>query len=165
MKKTSLESSSDIVDTLNWKLQDINRSNVPAESAVADYIALAVDNLNKDIQYIKSVEKDYATQRKLKTKQIEEIKVKGAEFFISIGLVKLDGIKCSSITLTKGKESQTTADNKSIFYPLISELEIEELLIELGKAEMRIVTEKKITKEIPIKLRINKYNENNTATT
>ncbi len=155
LKKTSLEVSENVEDTLIWKLQRIEEAKLPTESGIADYIALAIQNLENEVDYIKSVETDYKEQREAIKEQIEAIKVQGAKFFNDAGIVKVEGVICSSITLTKGKEEVTTETTKKVFTPLITNAEIEELLIGLGKAEMKPVTETKITNFIPQKLTVN----------
>lgn len=155
IKKTSLEVSENVEDTLTWKLQKIEEAKLPTESGIADYIALAIQNLENEVDYIKSIEIDYKEQRETIKEQIEAIKVQGAKFFNDAGIVKVEGVICSSITLTKGKEEATTETTKKVFTPLISNAEIEELLIGLGKAEMKTVTETKTSKFIPQKLTVN----------
>jgi len=160
IKKTSLENSMDIEDTLKWKLQRIEENNLPTESGIADYIALTVKNLEHEIEYIKTIEAEYAIDRKEKVQQIEAIKVEGAKFFEGAGIVKIEGIRCSSITVTKQKDAETTETTKKVFTPLISQADIEELLLGLGKAEMKTVTISKTSNFIPAKLRINGINKN-----
>ncbi|MCK4500165.1 hypothetical protein KAU11_06680 [Candidatus Babeliales bacterium] len=160
IKKTSLESSEDVADTLTWKLQKIEEAKLPTESGIADYIALAIQNLNKEIEYIKSIEAEYKEQSDALKEQIEAIKVQGAKFFNDAGIVKIEGVICSSITLTKGKEIETTETIKKVFTPLISKAEIEELLIGLGKAEMKTITESKTSNFVPQKLTINSRKKN-----
>lgn len=155
MKKTSLEVSEDVEDTLTWKLQKIEEAKLPTESGIADYIALAIQNLENEVEYIKSIEADYKSQKAYLNSQIEVIKVQGAKFFNDAGIVKVEGVICSSITLTKGKETETTETTKKVFTPLISKAEIEELLIGLGKAEMKTITESKTSNFVPQKLTIN----------
>lgn len=159
-KKTSLEKSEDVKDTLNWKLTRIQEANMPMESGIADYIALAIQNLEHEIEYIKEIEGNYKEKREEISKQIEQIKIEGANFFNDVGIVKVDGVICSSITLTKQKDSITTETSKKVFKTSLSQAEIEELLLGLGKAEIVTVIEEKTSKAIPAKLKINKRKSN-----
>jgi hypothetical protein len=159
LKKTSLEKSDNIEDTLKWKLKTIGEKNLPTESGIADYIALGIKNLEKEVEYIKSIEADYKKEREVIVKQIEAIKIDGAKFFQDAGIVKIEGVICSSITLTKQKVSETIEKVEKVFTPLITSIEIEELLLGLGKAEMKKVTTSKTSNAIPAKLAINKRKE------
>lgn len=155
-KKTSLEETKDVIDTLKWKINTIESANLPTETALADYIAFGLENLDNKIKYIQSIKKDYENEIKETKKQIDFIKVEGAKFLQDAGIDKLDGVICSSITLTSGKEGREEDTQEQVFTPLISQEEIEQLLLDLGKAEMRTVTKTKVTKFIPPKLKINK---------
>lgn len=155
-KKTSLQTSDDIGDTLNWKLKIIMENKMPTESGIADYISLAIENLEREIKYIESVETDYKTQKKYLSEQIKSIKIEGAEFFQNNGIIKVEGIVCSSITIVDQKDAETTTSSKKVFTPLISPAEIEELLIGLGKAEMKTISTDNTSNFIPAKLRVNK---------
>jgi len=154
-KKTSLESTENVKDTLEWKLQSIKVANLPTETALADYIAFSIDNLNNKISYIQVAKKEFEDEIKEVNNQIEYIKTEGAKFLQDAGIERLEGIICSSVTITKGRQEEETETKKAVFTPLISEAEIEEFLIKQGKAEMRVVTETKITKFIAPKLKIN----------
>ena len=153
---TNLESSNNVADTLNWKLEALAKENLPTDTGIADYIAFAVENLEKKIDYIKQIEEQIKKEKNAVKEQIERIKVEGAKFFNDNGIVKIEGVICSSITVTKGKEEEVKVETVKEFVPLISQAEIEELLIGLGKAEIRTVQKEKVQKAIPPKLRINK---------
>lgn len=154
-KKTSLEVSKDIKDTLDWKIKTIEAKKLPTETAIADYIALGIQNLDNKLEYIKNTKAELDKDAKTIKNQIEHIKIEGAKFLKDAGIEKLDGLICSSITLTNEKKETEEYTKKLVFTPLISQAEIEELLIGLGKAEMREVVETKTTNYIPPKLKIN----------
>ena len=156
IKKTSLESSSDISDTLEWKLKTIEEAKLPTETALADYIALGIENLNNKLFYAQEVKKEYEEDIKEIKGQIEHIKIGGAKFLTDTGIEKLEGVICSSITISKEKQAEDIETTEMVFTPLISQAEIEELLIALGKAEMKEVVTTKTTNFIPSKLKINK---------
>ena len=156
IKKTTLEASDDIKNTLQWKVDTLQSKGMQTGSGIADYIANAVNNIENEIDYISSMEQEYKQRKKELKEQAEKIKTVGAEFFQEMGVVKIEGINCSSITVTKGKDEKVETHNEKVFTPLISQAEIEELLIGLGKAEMQTQTIEKKSKHIPPKLRINK---------
>jgi hypothetical protein len=155
IKKTSLEKSDDVLDTLTWKVSYIKESGLPIESGLADYIALALQNIGHELAYLKDVKKQISEREKFMKSQAETIKVDGARFFELNGLEKLEGEICSSVTVTKGKEAKNTETTEDVFTLLIDEEEMRELLIGLGKAEMRKITTTKTTNETPSKLRVN----------
>ena len=156
IKKTSLEQSEDVIDTLEWKIKTIEESKLPIESGLADYIALAVDNLDNELKYISSIEKQISDKKKWLKNQIEKIKIDGAKYISSLGIEKLEGVICSSVTISNEKPAKEEEVITKEFNLLISEAEMQELLIGLGKAEMKKVTITKTTNYIPAKLRINK---------
>ncbi len=152
----NLEASTNVADTLNWKLETLARENLPTDTGIADYIAFAIENLEKKADYIKQIEEQLKKEKNAIKEQIERIKVEGAKFFNDNGIVKIEGVICSSITVTPGREEEVKVEKVKEFVPLISQAEIEELLIGLGKAEIRTIEKEKVQKAIPPKLRINK---------
>jgi len=153
---TSLEKSTSVEDTLNWKLVELSKENKPTDTGIADYIAFAVKNLEQQVKYIGDMEKEIKEKKKAINDQIDKIKIEGAKFFENNGIVRIDGVVCSSITVIPAKQESVKAEKVQEFIPLISQAEIEELLIGLGKAEMRTVEKEKTTKATPAKLKINK---------
>jgi hypothetical protein len=156
IKKTSLENSADVIDTLKWKMQTIEEKRLPVEMGLADYIELAVSNLTNEQNYLADVKKQVADRDNEVKEQLEAIKVDGAVFLQSMGIEKLKGAICSSVSITKARPESEETTTSQVFTPLISEEEIQELLLALGKAEMRTVTETKTTKALPAKLKVNK---------
>jgi len=155
-KKTSLEKTDDVADTLNWKVKTITKASLPIESGLADYIAFSVDNLQNEIDYLADLKKQISDKEKDLKSQIEYIKVEGAKFLTESGIERLDGNICSSVTIIAEKEAKDTEETKKVFTPLIPNEEIEELLIGLGKAELKNITTTKTSDFIPAKLKINK---------
>ena len=155
LSPTRLETNRDISGELNFKLQKISEKNLPVAATLADYIALGVKNLEDKIRYADEAIKIYQTEKKHIKEQIERVKIEGAKFLIDNGIDRLDGVACSSVTVTKAKPEKINKTEKKEFVPLISEDEIEELLLSLGKAEMRSVVVEKISQATPAKLRIN----------
>lgn len=156
VKKTSLEQSEDVADTLEWKIKTIEESGLPIESSLADYIALAVDNLDNELKYISSIEKQITDKKRWLKSQIENIKVSGAGYLSALGIDKLSGVICSSVTITAGREAKEETIEAREFKLLITEAEMQELLIGLGKAEMAKTQATKTTAAAPAKLKINK---------
>ena len=156
IKKTSLEKSDDVADTLKWKLDKIEHEGLPVESGLADYIVLASENIDNELDYLAGVKKQISEREKYLKSHSEAIKVEGASFVESMGVDKLEGAICSSVTVTKAKDSVTTETTKTILIYNESDEEIEEFLISLGKAQYSEVTETKTSNAIPAKLRINK---------
>jgi hypothetical protein len=156
IKKTSLQETNDVVDTLNWKIKSIEEKGLPVESGLADYIDMAISNLTSELAYVSEVKKQVSDREKDLKEQIDTIKTDGAVFLKSLGIEKLEGVICSSVSILKAREESTETTTTKVFTPLVDELEIQELLIALGKAEMREVTTTKTLKAIPAKLKINK---------
>jgi hypothetical protein len=100
------------------------------------------------------VTKQITAEKKAIEKQIKKIKRDGAVFFAENGLEKIEGALCKSVFMVAEKPSKTTEETKAVFTPLISQAEIEELLLALGKAEMKEVTTTKTSNHIPAALRI-----------
>lgn len=156
IKKTSLESSEDVADTLKWKVATLAEDGLSVENGLADYVALAIGNLENRLDYIKSSQAIIANEKKAIEKQIKTIKNEGANFFIENGIDKAEGVFCSSVSVTPEKVATETETTKKVFTPLITQAEIEELLLGLGKAEMREETTTKTSNYIAPALRINK---------
>lgn len=155
-KHTSLEVSDNIADTLSWKIEAVKADGLPIDTSLADYIALATDNIEAQLEQLKAVKGEIGQREEALKSQIEHIKVDGATFLLENGLDRLDGVICSSVTVSEAKPSKTVTTETKEFVMNISQAELEELLIGLGKAEMKTVTKEKTTKAQPAKIRINK---------
>lgn len=156
IKKTSLQDTVDVIDTLKWKVQTIEEKGLPVESGLADYVDLAISNLTNELNYIKDVKAQVSEREKSIKAQIESIKVDGAVFMQSLGCDKLEGVICSSVSVTKEREASEEETSSEVFTLLITEEEMQELLLALGKAEMKTVAETKTVKALPAKLKVNK---------
>ncbi|WP_345985298.1 hypothetical protein WCX49_11895 [Sulfurimonas sp. HSL-1656] len=155
MKRTSLEKTDDVAETLTWKIATINEKGLPVESSLADYIALALRNVDGELAYLKDIKSQISDREKFMKAQAEKIKLGGAAFMLENGLEKLEGEICSSITVTAAKEATETEVTEEVFTLLVDEAEAQELLIALGKAEMRKVTKTKTTEATPAKIKVN----------
>lgn len=157
IKKTSLEKSDSVKDTLDWKIKTLKDAGLPVESGLSDYIAQAIINLENEEKYLKDVSAQIKERREEIKSSIELIKVEGANFFKELGADKLFGSAfCSSISTVKGKESTESEHTKEVFNLLVDKKEADELLVALGKAEFKKVTEVVKINSIPSRLRVNK---------
>ena len=122
-KTTSLESSEDIQDTLEWKIESIKEKDLPVESTLTDYISLAVDNLQAQLLQLKAVKEEIKIRENDLKTQEKKIKEEGALFFKEhLGVDKLEGNIVSSVTVTKAREEKVE----------LIEKEGKDVLIELG---------------------------------
>lgn len=156
VKHASLERSNNIKETLTWKMEQIKEAGAPVDTSLADYIAFSVDNLESQKTQLKLVKAEISEREKHLIAQIERIKEDGATFLLENGVDRLDGLICSSITVSEAKEKTSRLVETEEFILNISQEELEELLIGLGKAERKTVTVEKVSKASPAKLRINK---------
>jgi len=155
-KHPSLETSEEIQDTRNWKIEAIKVAKLPIDTSLADYIAFATDNLEAQLSQLKVVKSEIGQREKALKSQIEHIKTDGATFLLENGLGRLDGVICSSITVTEAKPPKTVTTETEEFVMNITQAELEELLIGLGKGEMKTVVTEKTTNAQPAKIRINR---------
>lgn len=155
-KHASIETSKDVKETLGWKMEALKADNLPVDTGLADYIAFATDNLEGQKRQLKAAEEEIKKRLKGIDSQIESIKVDGASFLLEAGIDKLEGVICSSVSVTAAKEEKREEVEQQEFKINIPEDELQELLIALGKAEMVTVKKEKVTKAQPAKLRINK---------
>ncbi len=128
IKKTSLETSTDVVSTLKWKLERLQEEERDPGTGLADYIYLATDSIAAQLEELKSLKKQILDREKQLKEQDTSIKEGTADFLLSMGLDKLDGNLVSSITISKGKPATT----KQKFVSNISKKEIEELVVKSG---------------------------------
>jgi len=149
-KHSTLEENPKVVEVLNWKLQALEEEDRPLEEGIADYIGFTLDNLQQSISSKKFYIEGLNKLIKKDEVQTENIKTEGVKFLEQMGVDKLRGYIVSSVSISKGKESQRK-EKKKLKY-LVPVEEIEELLITLGKAEYETVTTE--TKPIPPKLRV-----------
>ena len=149
---TSLESSKDVIETLNWKLSAINEAGLPAQSGIADYISLALDNLDAQVKQLDYVMSEIKARKEVIKEQKAYIQEQSAQFILDMGIDKLEGAIYSSVTITKAKEPSTK--EKRTFMLLCSKDEMEAFLVESGLAVYEVEQV-----EIPAekaKIRVNK---------
>lgn len=107
-KHTSLESQDQSVkDTLDYKVKDFESRGVPVESGLADYISFGVSNIDTDLEKLSNYKKMIESQIKQLKEHKSKVQEECAEWLNNIGIKKLNGIACSSVTITKGKEATT----------------------------------------------------------
>jgi len=147
---SSLEVSSDILDTLHWKLESLKKEERSPEEGIADYIGFTLENLKQSIDSKKFYINELKKLIEVDEVQIERIKTDGVKFLEQMGVDRLSGHIVSSVTITKAKPSQTKQKQKLKY--LVPLEEIEELLITLRKAEYETVTT--TSDPIPQKLRV-----------
>jgi len=155
-KHSHLETTKDVISTLNWKMEEIENDNLPIDTGVADYIAFSVENLDSQLKQILNVEKELKDRKKQIKQQIESIKIDGAKFLEDMGVSKLNGVYCSSVSVVKAKEEVIKEEAKEEMVYLVDEDVVKELLMSMGYAETREIITEKVTKGQPAKLRINK---------
>ena len=153
-KHTSLETSTEITDTLQWKLDNIGDKD--KEAVLADYIALAVDNLTNKKDYLKSLGNEIRAETKRIDRQILSIKQGAGEFLLDNGIVKLSGGYVSSITVSYPKEATVTKTTTEKIVVTATKEQVNEALIALGFAEVKQIETEKAIEAKPATIRINK---------
>lgn len=148
IKPTSLETSLNVKETLNWKIAQLTEEDRNISNGLADYIYLGVNNLEQQLEQLKQLESDIKERKTALSEQIKAIKQDGATFLIENGIDRLDGVLASSVTVTKGKEESITTK----FKLLVKKKESEQFLVDAGLAVYESV-EVPATKDT---LRINK---------
>lgn len=127
-KRTSLSHSTDVVSTLTWKMQTLTEQNLPVQEGIADYIGLAIDEIEFKENQLKQVKKEISERETELKYQKASIKEGAAVFLEQYGIEKLEGNIISSITINKAKEAGT----KKVFKTELSTKEIQDFLIESG---------------------------------
>ncbi len=163
---TSLETTDNVAETMEWKISSLAEDGEVTDVQVADYLALSIGNLERLKAFMKQTVKETNTKAKKIEKHIDLIKTDGAKYLIDNGLIdpnsdktkdrKIAGANyCSSISVSKEKPSVSTTTTKKEFVMNITQDELEELLIGLGKAEYKEVEIEKKSNMIPSKIRVN----------
>ena len=148
LKRTSLSTTTDVVETLSWKLKSLQEDNKPVQEALADYIGLSITELDGQLSYIKEVKAEIASREKAIKEQKEAILEGAAKFLLDTGIDRLSGVAVSSITITKEKPAST----KEKYTLLVDKKEAEQYLIDAGLAVMETVE----VPETKAKVRVNK---------
>ena len=156
--QTALEGNDSISDALDWKLQQIQNSDLPMEQGLADYIALGVGNIEEKINELKNYKKMIDSEIRQLNDHKSTVSVECAKWIQSQGLDKLNGVAVSSVTITKGtaekkiKKANLTHYTYNGFHydgykELLKKLEKDEVVIfQYGKdiEEIKPATEDKI---------------------
>ena len=130
IKATSLETSPNIKETLQWKIAKLTEDDKNISNGLADYIYLADYNLQMQIDQLKQLKEDIKERESSIKHQIDAIKSEGAKFLLENGIDKLEGVLASSVTVTKGKP----AGSKKVFKLLVDKSESEMYLVDAGLA-------------------------------
>ncbi len=148
VKRTSLSSTTNVIETLKWKREQLVEDKKPLAESIADYIALSIDELDMQLEYFKEIKAEIA-QREKKIKEQKAAVLEGsAAFLIDAGVDKLEGGIVSSITVTKAKPATT----KKVFKVIEHKKEVEKYLVSAGLA----VYEEVEVSGAKAKIRVNK---------
>lgn len=127
---TSLETATDVVATLNWKINSLMEQDKNVSNGLCDYFGIGLNNLDAQLEQLKQLEADIKERKKALTGQISHIKQDGARFLQEQGIDRLDGVLYSSLSVRKG----APATSKKKYKLLVSKRESEEFLVESGLA-------------------------------
>ena len=155
-KETSLEiQSQDTKETLNWKLEQLTKNNLPVEQGMADYIYFGVSNIDAKIKQLKAYKDEILKEVKnleaYKSTVSEEI----AEWIQGQGVDRLEGLEVSSITINQGSEEKEETSESVKFVLDVDNDRMEKFLVENGLAHYEKVTTTKVTLATKDKIRIN----------
>lgn len=148
IKPTSLETTPNVKETLNWKINSLTEQDKNVSNGLADYLYLGVHNIEQQLEQLKQLEDEIKERKASLNDQITAIKTDGASFLLENGIERLDGVLASSVTVTSGKPESV----KSKFKLLVPKKESEQYLVDAGLAVFEVV-EVPATKDT---LRINK---------
>ncbi len=147
-RRTSLSTSADVVNTLEFKMESLQEQGLLVQEGIADYIGLSLNEIDAQLLQLKSVKQEVSEREKALKSQSTLIKEDGVLFLEKFGTEKLEGNIVSSVTIAKGKKAST----KQEFKVLCTKEEMQNFLIDKGLGIM-------IDKEVPAtksKLRVNK---------
>jgi len=130
IKPTSLETSTDIKNTLEWKINSLIDQDKNVSNGLADYFGIGLSNLEAQIAQLDEVTKEINARKTAIKEQITAIKTEGAYFLEAQGIYKLEGVLTSSVTITKGNPEST----KAVFKLLVDKKESETFLVDSGLA-------------------------------
>jgi hypothetical protein len=128
IRATSLETSPNIKDTLNWKLDRIREEDENVSKELADYFGLAFRSVEEDIEKIDRVMAEFKARKEQLKKQHLAMKEDGALWLEEMGIERLDGRYISSVTINKGKPER----NKTVFTLLVDKKASEAFLADSG---------------------------------
>ena len=102
-KHTSLEiaiaDGKTVAEVLDWKVQDATEKGLPIEATVADYIALAIDNIDRQIEALEAYERNIKEAKALLKANRDLTKQDVYDWMQGNGIDKLSGLCVSSISL------------------------------------------------------------------
>ena len=102
-KRTSLEMAIEdgktVEEVLDWKVQEATEKGLPIEATVADYIALAIDNIDRQIEALEAYERNIKEAKALLKANRDLTKQDVYDWMQANGIDKLSGLCVSSISL------------------------------------------------------------------
>ena len=155
-KHTGLSTTDDVSGCLEWKILSIEESGLDIEESLCDYIGYGISEIENSLEQLKRLKLEIKKREDDLKSQKTMVLIDGAKFLQAQNIDKLNGNILSSVTVTKAKEETITTKEVKEFVINISDSEVEELLIGLGKAELVTRTIEKTSNAMPAKLRINK---------
>jgi hypothetical protein len=135
IKATSLETTPNVIETLEWKINSLIEQDKNVSNGLADYFGIGLGNIDAQLAQLDELSKEISDRKKALKAQITTIKEEGAHFLEMQGIDKLDGVLTSSVTITKGKPEST----KTKFKLLVDKKESEEFLVNSGLAVYEVV--------------------------
>ena len=130
IKATSLETTTNVGETLNWKINSLMEQDKNISNGLCDYFGMGLNNLDQQLEQLKELEADIKARKKDITAQKTAIKQDGAYFLESQGIDKLEGVLYSSVSVRKGKP----ISNKTVFKLLVDKKASEAYLVDAGLA-------------------------------
>ncbi len=130
IKATSLETSPNIKETLDWKINSLVEQDKNVSNGLCDYFGMGLNNLDMQLQQLKELEEDIKARKSAINSQKTAIKEEGAYFLESQGIDKLEGVLYSSVSVQKGKPESS----KVKFKLLVGKKESEAFLVDAGLA-------------------------------
>lgn len=157
VKKTSLQNPDmDTKETLDWKLQQLTAKNIPMESGMADYIAFGMEGIDNDIAQLTNYKALIEAQIKQAKENQSKVKIECAEWLGAQGLDKIEGLKVSSITVTKAVECTTNQTFTTKFVDTFdTEEEYQNFLIGHGKGKFVREEHSKLIPAKPAQIKVN----------
>lgn len=146
--ETNLSKTTDVQETLKWKVATLEEAKEPIQKRLTDYIGLAVKEVKSEQAYLKEAIKEIKARLKYFEEKEKTILEDGASFLIDYGITRMDGNIISSITIAEGKKAGTGKK----FVRDCTTKEAEELLFNLGEGHYEDV-EVPATKD---KIKVNK---------
>ena len=145
-KHTSLEMAiadgKTVAEVLDWKVQEATEKGLPIEATVADYIALAIDNIDRQIEALEAYERNIKEAKALLKANRDLTKQDVYDWMQGNGIDKLSGLCVSSISLKN--------EDVSITKKFVLDVSNDELI------ERNLAHNDEVINTIPRTIRINK---------